>query len=152
MYERLYKEAEHLGVSIYERPLTTRIKGLYADNVIWINRNIPTKTEKACILAEELGHYHTSIGDIIDQKDIRNRKQEKIARLWAYEKLVPLSKIVQAHKAAIRNKHELAEFLDVTEQFLEDALKRYKEKYGLTKQVDNYTICFDPLGVIDWFE
>ena len=34
------------------------------------------ETEKACVLAEELGHHYTTVGDIIDQKESENRKQE----------------------------------------------------------------------------
>ena len=48
----------------------TRIKGLYCDGYIAINKDIETETERACILAEELGHYYTSSGDIIDQRNI----------------------------------------------------------------------------------
>lgn len=74
------------------------------------------------------------------------------ARNWAYKKLVPLNKIIQAHKAGIKNRYELAEFLNVTEKFLDEALKRYIEEYGLYKEVNGLTICFQPLGVIEMFE
>lgn len=152
LYEKLLREAEQQGVDIYEKPMTTQFKGLYGSSVIWINKDIPTRIEKVCVLAEELGHHHTSSGDILDQRSIANRKQEKRARSWAYEKLVPLSKIVQAHKMRLSNRYELAEFCGVTEQFLNDALKCYQEKYGLFAEVDGYTICFEPLGVIEMFE
>ncbi|MFP3452904.1 ImmA/IrrE family metallo-endopeptidase [Bacillus sp. SIMBA_154] len=111
-----------------------------------------TSCEKACVLAEELGHYYTSSGDILEQDTIEKRRQEKIARTWAYEKLVPLSKIVQAHKETIRNRYELAQYLEITEEFLDNAIKRYKEKYGATVNYGEYTICFEPLGVIEWFD
>lgn len=152
MYENLLWEAEQHGIDIYEKPMTLTIKGLYSDEVIWINKNIPTNIEKACVLAEELGHYHTSAGDILDQTKISNRKQELRAREWAYEKLVPLSSFVQAHKNGIRNRYELAEYLGVTEEFLDSAIKRYKEKYGLYYSIKNYTICFEPLGVMELFD
>ncbi|MDR9794067.1 ImmA/IrrE family metallo-endopeptidase [Aeribacillus pallidus] len=151
-YENLLREAEQHGIDTYEKPMISKIKGLYSDKVIWINKHIPTQTEKACILAEELGHYHTSAGNILDQTKIENRKQEKRARTWAYERLVPLQKIVQAHKNGIRNRYELAEYLGVTEQFLDSAIKRYKEKYGLYFLIENYTICFEPLGVMELFD
>lgn len=152
MYEKLLIEADRLGIETYEKPLPPRLKGLYSDNVIFINRNIKTSTEKTCILAEELGHYHTSSGDILDQSSFTNRKQELRARRWSYERLVPLSKIVQAQKAGIRNKFELAQFLGITERFLETALNRYKDKYGLCTTYKNYTIYFEPLGVLEMFE
>lgn len=151
-YENLLREAEHHAIDIYEKPMKPTIKGLYGDKIIWINRDISTFAEKSCILAEELGHYHTSSGDIINQSDVINRKQENRARQWAFKRLVLLTKIVQAHREGIRNRYELAEFLNVTEGFLEESLKRYREIYGLFAQVDGYTICFEPLGVIELFD
>ena len=151
-YEKLLIEADQHGIDIYEKPMQKRNKGLYCDKVIWINKHIQTSIEKACVLAEELGHYHTSAGNILDQKNLNNRKQEKQARSWAYEKLVPLEKIVQAHKDGPKNKYELAEYLNVTEAFLEESIKRYIEKYGLSVNYKDYVICFEPLGVLEWFD
>lgn len=152
MYEKLLREAEQQGVDIYENPMPSTFKGLYKDSVIWINKDIPTRTEKACVLAEEIGHHYTTVGNILDQWKLNNRKQEKLARQWAYEKLVPLSKIVQAHKMRLSNRYELAEFCGVTEQFLNDALKRYQEKYGISTSYGKYIIYFEPLGVLEQFE
>jgi len=122
------------------------------DKVIWINKSTPSTVGKAGILAEELGHYHTSSGNILDQSDIRNRKQELRARQWGYHKLIPLSAIVQAHKAMVKGRHEIAEFLGVTEEFLQAAIDRYTEKYGLwAKADDRHMVCFDPLGVLEIF-
>lgn len=151
-YDKLLIEAEQHELDIYEMPMEKRNKGLYCDNTIWINKDITSPIEKACILAEELGHYHTSAGDIIDQSKLSNRKQEKQARNWAYEKLVPLEKIIHAHKYGLKNKYELAEYLNVTEPFLEKALGRYIEKYGLSTKFNDYIICFEPLGVVQWFD
>ncbi|MFC4103098.1 ImmA/IrrE family metallo-endopeptidase [Paenibacillus xanthanilyticus] len=152
-YEHLLRAAEREGVDVYERIMRPAIKGLYGDRVIWINRSIPTMTEKRCVLAEELGHYHTSSGDILDQRRLENRKQEKRARNWAYEKLVPLSGIVRAYKAGVKGRYEMAEFLGVIEDFLDQAIKHYQEKYGqLTVFEEKYMIYFDPLGVAEMFE
>ena len=152
LYEELLREAEQQEVDIYEKPMPSTFKGLYKDSVIWINKHIPTNTEKACILAEEIGHHFTSVGNILDQRKFSNRKQEKLARNWAYEKLVPLSKIVQAHHVCVKNRYELAEFCGVTEQFLDDALKRYQEKYGVSVSYGKYIIYFEPLDVLEQFE
>lgn len=146
-YEELLHEAFSFKVSVYEMPM--RNKGLYSDEVIWINKGIPTTAEKYSILAEELGHYHTSSGNILDQRDVRNRKQELRARQWAYERLVPLSSIVQAHKAKVRGRFEIAEYLGVTEEFLQASIDRYRDKYGTLTSIDNYIIFLDPLHVIE---
>lgn len=151
LYEALLEECNNLEVEVYEIN-HMKSKGLYSDNVIWINKSLPSIIEKCCVLAEEVGHHLTSIGNILDQTSIINRKQELKARSWAYEKLVPLKKIIQAHKCNISNRYELADFLNVTEEFLEAALNWYKSKYGLSVRIENYTICFEPLGVLELFD
>ena len=151
-YENLLIDAERHDVEVYEMLMKPRIKGLYGDNVIWINKIIQNNIEKACVLAEELGHYHTSSGDILDQSKLMNKKQEKRARNWAYEKLVPLSKIIEAYKAGVRNRYELADYIGVTELFIDEAINRYKEEFGLYATVEEYTIYFGPLGVLERFQ
>lgn len=146
-YDSLLNEAMQLGLHTIEMPMHPANKGFYADNVICINKNIETQVEKATILAEELGHHHTSSGNIIDQTNTMNRKQEKIARTWAYMRLVPVQKIVQAYEEGITSRYELADFLNVTEFFLDEALKRYQEKYGVYKRYKDYVIYFNPLNV-----
>ena len=43
----------------------------------------------------------------------------------------------------------MAEHLDVTEEFLKDALDAYLLKYRKCTVVDNYMVFFEPLGVVD---
>lgn len=147
-YEELLYEAHQLRIDTYERSMTNGIKGLYADNVIWINKNIDTSIEKACVLAEELGHYHTSVGDILDQSDLCNRKQEKMARKWAYNKLITPMNLIDAFEHGCRSRYEIAEFLNVTESFLEDTLSFFREKHGIEIKINHtYTLYLDPLSV-----
>lgn len=128
------------------------LKGLYIDGNIAIHKDMST-AEKACVLAEELGHHHTTTGTILDLSDARNRKQELHARLWGYNRMIGLMGIVQAYKHRCQNLYEMAEYLDVTEKFLVDALKQYRQKYGNMAEVDNYIIMFEPyLAVIERFE
>ncbi|MBE0344396.1 ImmA/IrrE family metallo-endopeptidase [Paenibacillus sp. 28ISP30-2] len=148
----MYTEADAAGIGIVEKNLRGRNKGLYGDGLIILDKRISTTIEKACILAEELGHYHTSAGNILDQKDIRNRKQELRARQWAYQCMIPLDRIVQAHHARVKGRYEIAEYLNVTEEFLQSAIDRYRDKYGLFATYnEKYIICFDSLGVLELF-
>jgi len=152
-YESLTREAYQNNIDIYEKPLKPRVKGLYSDNIIWINKHIETKAEKICVLAEELGHYHTSFGNILDQSKINNRKQEKMARRWAWNKLITPKKLILAFKDGCRSKHEIAEYLNITEPFLEEGIIFYREKYGTQMQVDNnYILYLDPLAVYEIIE
>lgn len=149
IYDNLLEEAAQLGIDTYEEPMSPRNKGLYSDNIIWINKLLPTRTEKACAAAEEIGHHYTSFGDILDLSDVSARKQELRARQWGYRRLVPLSKIVQAHKARARGRYEIAEFMGVTEEFLQASIDRYHEHYGILTTIENYIIYLDPLHVVE---
>lgn len=142
-YEALLDGAHQEGLTVKEKPLkynNGRIKG----KRIAIRKDIETSAEKACVLAEELGHYHTTVGDITDLSDFQNRKQERQARLWGYNKLIGLTGIIQAFRAGCHSRHETAEYLGVTEEFLQECIDCYTEKYGEYAKIDNYIIFFIP--------
>ena len=87
--EKLEQEAFEDKVKVHDYYLgEDSLKGIYIDGNVAINTSVSNSTEKTCVLAEELGHHHTSVGDIIDMTDIQNRKQERQARLWGYNKLI----------------------------------------------------------------
>lgn len=150
-YEKLMiKYDKH--VKIKELPLKYGFKGLYKNSKIIIDSNIETNKEKTCILAEELGHHFTTHGNIIDQSDIKNIKQELRARAWAYERLVGIVNLINAYKAGVKGRYELAEFLGVTEEFLLEAIEYYRNKYGTCYKIDNYIIYFSPtFGIMEFF-
>lgn len=147
-YTELLIEADLNQLVVKEKPLEAydgRIKG----NKIAI-RNTLTTREKKCVLAEELGHYYTTVGNIINQDNAQNRKQEQQARLWSYDKLIGLNGIINAHKHGCQNLAEMTEYFDVSHEFLLGALEKYRSKYGEFTTMDNYIIYFDPtLTVIE---
>ena len=148
--EELRQQAADNGAEVIDWKFESdKIKGLYCDGVIAVNSQIETNAEKASILAEELGHHLTASGDILDQKDVSNRKQELRGRIWAYNRLIGLTGIIKAYRAGCRNRYEIAQNLEVTEDMLQDAVDYYHEKYGLCTCIDNYTIYFEPLGVME---
>lgn len=150
-YEELLDEAFLHNLDVKEKPLKAH-KGRIIGHKIAIRKDIPTLKEKACVLAEELGHYHTTIGNIIDLQDVRNRKQELKARIWAYNKKIGLMGIVRCFEHRCTCKSDMAEYLDVTEEFLLDALNYYKSKFGQATKLDNYIIYFEPsLGVMKMY-
>ncbi len=143
MYDDLLNEADKNGLIVKEKPLRYndgRIKG----NKIAIRQNIDTETQKACVLAEELGHYYTSTGDILNLADIANNKQELKARFWAYNKLTGLDRLIDAYNANCRTLHEIAGFLEVTPQFLYDSIECYRKKYGISVKYNHHIIFFEP--------
>ncbi|EHL08795.1 putative toxin-antitoxin system, toxin component [Desulfitobacterium hafniense DP7] len=153
-YEALLSESPVVVNDCAELP--PNYSGLYVETstakAILIDKAVKARNKKTCVLAEELGHCYTTSGNIMDQADIRNRKQEQRARNWAYEKLIPLQSLVEASREGIRNRYELAEYLDVTEEFLGEALSHYRAKYGLYTTWTSFVIYFEPLGVIELYE
>ena len=143
-YERLQDEACEDGIDVIDYTFhSDRIKGLYCDGTVAIRKDMNT-AQKTCTLAEELGHHHTSVGDIIDMNSVQNCKQERQARLHGYNRLIGLIGLINAYEHGCTNRYETAEYLEVTEEFLEECISCYREKYGIYKIVDNYIIFFIP--------
>ena len=106
-YEELM--ATYGDLFIEERPMIS--KGLYGDGCIWIREDM-TANEKYCILAEEIGHYKTTAGNILFLKnDVANQKKELVARRWAYEYILPRDLI----EDAIRNGYIIEILTSLTE-------------------------------------
>lgn len=148
-YEELQDVACKDGIDVIERHFKSKnIKGLYCNGVVAVNKDIETQKEKSCVLAEEIGHDCTSYGDILDQNDVMNRKQEYRARLYGYNLKVGLTGLISAYEEGCRNLYEMAECLDATEEYLKDVIDCYHAKYGQYTIVDNYVIYFEPFAVM----
>lgn len=141
-YEQLSSEAQRDGLTVKELPLK-HTKGITVGSRIGI-RTGQTSTEKACILAEEIAHAKYTVGNILDQSDVSNRKQELFARTKAYDQLIGLTGIIQIFENHCQNVYEAAELLGVTEEFLTEALERYRQRYGTHAVCGNYIIQFEP--------
>ena len=147
-YEDLLIESDQTGLIVREKPINN--DGLIKGQRIANRQDIPTLAKKADVLAEELGHYHTTVGRIIELDSVTARKQERTARLWAYNKRIGLIGLVKAFKHGCQSRYEAAEFLDVSEDTLAEAVEAYRQKYGISAQVDNYIIQFEPqLAVLE---
>lgn len=143
IYEELLEEASNNGLVVREKALSSS-DGLIYKNRIAISDRLETTVEKACVLAEEIGHYHTAVGDIVDLQNIENLKQEQKGRLHGYNRMIGLRGIIDAFNAGCQSRHEIAEFLEVTEEFLQEAIDCYRDKYGICTTIDNYVIYFIP--------
>ncbi|BBF45066.1 phage protein [Lachnospiraceae bacterium KM106-2] len=152
-YEGLQQECLNNGIYVIDKIFISNVKGLIKGNRIGISKKIPTIKEKKCILLEEIGHYKLTVGNIIDQSIVENRKQERKARIYAYNKLIGLSGLIDAFEAHCTSKYEVADYLDVTEAFLNDALQYYEEKYAPYIKKDNYIISFENgINILKLFE
>lgn len=143
-YDELLEVARKENVYVIEKAqFKSHSAGLINGDVIGLNKELSSDTERACILAEELGHYYTSTGNIIDQDNTSNRKQELHARVWAYRKLLALDKIIEAFEHGCRNRFEMAEYLEVTEEFLSEAINRLRDQEGPCLSYKDYIINLD---------
>lgn len=150
-YEKLLQKASDEKIKVFESfdlngdcEPSERLSGLYIDGNIALDRKISTDTEKSCILAEELGHHYTSYGNILDLDDVQSRKQEYRARMMGYDIKIGLSGIICAFERGVQSKAEMADYLNVTEEYLSSALDAYRKKYGKYVSFENYTIIFEP--------
>ena len=151
-YEELPIEADGAGLIVKEAPLLSgdgRCKGCR----IAIRKDIPTLQKKADTLAEEMGHFYTTVGDILEQDTVNSCKQERSARLWAYNKQIGLQGIIWAYQHQCRNPFEAAEYLNVSEETFTEAIEFYRKIYGHGIMIDNYFIQFEPnLQVYEYFQ
>lgn len=142
-YEMLLNHASSEGLMVKELPLqgnNGRIKG----NRIAIRQDLATSAEKACVLSEELGHHYTTVGNILSQDDAWNRKQERQARFDGYKRLIALVQLIDAYECGCHNRFEIAEHLNVTEEYLQECIDCYRDKYGIRVAVGEYYVVFIP--------
>ena len=74
---------------------------------------------------------------VIENKSDRHGSGDTIAAIGLFG-------LIRAYEHGCKDKYEIAEYLDVTEEYLEDCIDCYRDKYGECKTVDNYTIYFIP--------
>ena len=142
-YDELLMQADLEGLKVKEKSLQSG-DGRIFNNRIAIRRDIKTTIEKSCVLAEEIGHYRTGSGDITRLDTISDQKQEYRARMTGYDIKIGLSGIICAFERGVQSKAEMADYLDVTEEYLIAALDAYRKKYGKYVSFEKYTISFEP--------
>ena len=149
--EMLFNLVERENIIVEYVDFSPTIQGIYykVDGclpIIGINENIISdKKLFTCVLAEELGHHFTSIGDssaeyysLTDRVNLN--KTEAAALKWAAEYLLPLDEIVNAIKKGIKNIDDLSDFLGVTDEFLLERFKFIAKKQSYIKIQENLFI------------
>lgn len=140
-YEQLLNDADMIGLWVIEKNFKSHAKGLCKGYKIGIKKDM-TFNEKACVLAEEIGHFKKTAGNILDQKSVRNKKQEKIARTWAVNRMLHIDDLFNINLNYCNTSYDIAEALGVTEEFLQEILETFKRKYGLFYHKNGKTITF----------
>lgn len=150
-YEQLIDQVTENGIEVVEFDFSSeRICGLYADNIIAINKHLP-ENKKRVTLLEEWGHATMNYGNILDLNDLNNRKQEESARRWAYEKHMPIAKFIDIIlDTKPTDAWELIETLDVPIEYFNELIRYYQTKYGPYKEFKGGCIWFDPIEIALW--
>ncbi|MDT0679679.1 ImmA/IrrE family metallo-endopeptidase [Staphylococcus chromogenes] len=144
-YENLLIENSNIDV-VETSSLPHFQSGLYYEGTIYIKENMSVY-KKHETLAEEIAHHKITYGNILDQSKILNRKFENYARRKAYESVISIQGIIDAYEYGVHNLHGMSLFFEVTEGFVQECIKHYKNKYGLQVKYGDYLIRFEPLTI-----
>ncbi|HZK57707.1 MAG TPA: ImmA/IrrE family metallo-endopeptidase, partial [Clostridia bacterium] len=127
------------------------IQGIYYKEdgcppTIGINENIVSDRKLfTCVLAEELGHHFTSIGNSSAEcysfaDKINLNKTELTALKWATKYLIPMDEIIGAMQKGTKNMEELSDLLGVTSEFLLERFRFIAKEQTYVKVQNNLFI------------
>lgn len=137
--DKLAMCAARLGVPVDDHILRVEdaLDGLFVEwkqynaTGILINSHRPVDVQAAA-LAEEIGHYLYSTGQIIQSKDVQAVKSEQAGRAFAYQCLLPCSELEVALEQGTCTAWELSEQFNLPEPFIRDAYSYYCQKGNLS--------------------
>ncbi|MBZ2199834.1 MAG: hypothetical protein ABF723_10745 [Lentilactobacillus hilgardii] len=116
--------------------LPCQLKGLTDGNYIYLSDTLDPKTLLQTAY-EEVEHALLTAGDILDTKDIGNKKQEVKARDCGHQKLITLDGLIYCANHWF-SADETADHFGVTVEYLYQALGIWRQKKGLEFNWDNY--------------
>lgn len=130
--EKLIDDATNLGIVVDEKmlPRESRLDGLYLHwehislTVILLNSHRPSCVQLA-VMAEEIGHFRTCVGDALNQHAIASVKTEKAGRADAFRSILPARKLSAALRSGTCTLWELSESFGLPERFISDAFEYY---------------------------
>ncbi len=111
--------------------MPSELGGLTHGRIIYLNGR-KSKAELNQNLAEEIGHEKFTVGNIVHEDSNSDTQQENKARVWGMQQLVSLNALVDAWQAGACSPQEVAEELEVTPEYLLDAIEMWRTKKGLT--------------------
>ncbi|MGR3742148.1 ImmA/IrrE family metallo-endopeptidase [Companilactobacillus sp. DQM5] len=113
------------------------LPGYNNDNEIFIDSRVSKKTQNE-LLAEEVAHYATTVGNIVNKNDSISRKQELQARRTAVTYLVTLDDLIECYEDGDTKLFELADHLNINEDKILNAIDYYRNKLGLNFKYKDY--------------
>jgi len=130
-FEELEDEASILGIEVIDTDIP-----IPEMNAAYLNlsgaeriflRNSGTVRERACWIAEELGHHHTGQKQVLGYRSVDDWRAEARARKWAHMHLLTPDAIDTAAQNT-DDMFEIAEALDVSEEFLRESIDDFQSK------------------------
>lgn len=105
---------------------------------ILLNLNkLPTEAEERQVLAEEIGHCQYNAFYYLDAQSAQVSWAESRARRWAVQALMPFEDLRKAYAKA-DTLTDMAEFLEVDEDFIMAAVNYYEQRGLLLKHRQTY--------------
>lgn len=123
-----YADDHYIDVEIIKTRTVESMSVMDNDGDCFVGINplmIENTADETVKLAHELGHCIT--GSFYYENstlDLRS-KCERIAEAWSIKKLIPKDELIEAFKCGIIEKWDLAEYFNVTEDFIVKALVYY---------------------------
>lgn len=126
--EELCDEAGELGIDVHQRDIpvpgmsAAYIKTDTGEHIVL--RRDGTMAERACWLAEQLGHHYTGADRRLHYTAVDDWRAEAKARKWAHDRLLS----PEAIRTAARNSddiYEIAFTLNVSVEFLRESIDWY---------------------------
>jgi len=98
--------------------------------VILLNSHRPESVQTA-VMVEEIGHYHTCVGNALDQDNVVAVKVEMAGQQIAYKATVPIQSLKAALASGICSLWEPAERFGLPDKFIREDYEYYKRKGSL---------------------
>jgi len=126
----MMKLAHNEGIRVEYWDFRSPIEGLYVVSpghppIIGISNKLFENGPKfRCVLAEELGHHFTTVGEVLPKKYFHYRDRlyvsqaEYRALKWAAKYLMPGKEVQKVVKRGCRQTWELAEYFNVTKEMV----------------------------------
>ena len=122
----LYDIAAENGVDVDHLKLKTMKAFSVPGNIVIDLSQLPTLAELKVCLSHELGHeLRSAFYNIRNTLETRERQEERANR-WAVENLIPVEDLKAAVESGCKTTYELAEYFDVTEDFIREACRIHK--------------------------
>lgn len=135
-FEQLESSRPELVVK-YVNSISHHFKGFIHNNVVYLSNELRGPECYQC-LQEEVAHFDLTVGDIVAGETLDDQKQENLARSKAMQRSVSLEGLIDCANRHITDADELAEYFEVTTEYLKLALQNYVDKKGVAFDFNNY--------------